>query len=59
MISTVVAQAQTVGYTKTSIYDDFAKVGLYSDPNPADLSTILTVFTGGEKHWVEILMILA
>ena len=38
MISTVVAQAQTVGYTKTSIYDDFAKVGLYSDPNPVDLN---------------------
>ncbi len=30
------ANAQTPGYTSTSLYDDFAKAGPYADPNPID-----------------------
>jgi len=39
LIASATINAQTPGYTKTSIYDDFATSTPYADPNPANPNT--------------------
>ena len=48
MIANTTLYAQTAGYTKTSLFDDFISVKPYSDPNPADTTKPDGIFWWGK-----------